>query len=98
MASPEGIIEAMRRTPLGHHERDFRKALEYYGFEERPKRARHGAFFRSAELASHADRDVRMRLSWVIIPGGCEDKDYVVPQVLERVALIEQLRQGGKER
>lgn len=80
-------LEPLRRTALGHSQRDFSRVLEYYGFVE-IRRARHGVMFRHPDLTAHPDLEVRQKRAWVLIPNDCERKPYVAREVVDAVELL----------
>jgi hypothetical protein len=98
MVSAAKLLDALYRTRTGWSDADFFRVLEYYGFTLE-RQARHGAFYRHADLAGHPDLETR-RLARVLIPKGRELHAYVADEVIaaiEAVRALRATREGGEE-
>ena len=63
---------------------------------ELKRHTRHGARMVHPELAKHPDLEVRRDRSWILVPVGSSLPTYVADDVLKAAALLESIRQEGK--
>ena len=95
MASGDEFLEEIRGTKHGHSQGDFCSFLEYHGFAF-VRSAKHGDIYRHQELAAHADLEVR-RKAQVMIPKGRSLKPYVAVDVIERIDLLQRVREEAQD-
>jgi hypothetical protein len=96
MASGEGLLRKVRESQSGHSQEDFCRLLEYYGYELQ-RHAKHGAIYRHADLASHADPEVRREHANIMVPKGDALRPYVARKVLAPLDILFGLKKGKED-